>query len=167
VKRFLIALAIILTMLGATASAMVMGVANAVTPSATGMIVSTNGLCLDVRNAFGDPVIGDTLQLWQCGAGNGQDQIFTLSENHATESIALTFHGFCVTDMGHGNMLALETCTVSNAAQTITKTGGALDTITFGTGQVMDNRAARMASGNPVIAFNMNGGTNQNWSDPL
>ena len=122
--------------------------------------------CLDNSNftwAAGNP-----LQLWQCGAGGGADQQFslaTVSGHQVLEAIAPAGKPqgpWCVTDAGAGARLVIEPCT-GTGGQVISKQG---PYYVFADGNVMNDAGWYTGNGAGVIAWQMVGTRNERWSLP-
>jgi hypothetical protein len=128
-----------------------------------GTVVNSNGMCLDVRNAFGHGASGDLLQIWSCGAAGGEDQQFSYSTSaHQLEySVTGTGTGFCVAEVGYDAQAELETCGASGT--TVTYSGGHYR---FSDGTVLDDAGFGRGDGNRVVTWAYNGGSNQDWSLP-
>jgi hypothetical protein len=131
----------------------------------TGTVVNSDGMCLDVRGAFGHASPGDLLQLWSCGApGTGagtEDQVFSYTKGQLQYEVNGTGTGYCVTEAATDAQAALETC--GSTGTSVTYENGHYQ---FANGTVLDNAGFHAVNGNRVLTWPYNGGSNQDWSLP-
>lgn len=125
--------------------------------------------CLDNSN-FGWHV-GNTLQMWSCGASGGQDQQFTYDNStellHANQPATAQDQTtkFCVDSSTQGAALTIQACNASDLNQQVIVFDNVYEFLN--SGLVIDARGRSVANGSVVQGWLLNDGKNQQYTLPV
>jgi hypothetical protein len=126
------------------------------------VVNSYSGKCLDARNTFGRART-TRLQLWSCGAANGEDQVFTYTDHSLRYDARNGNDRYCVSEPRTGDQAMLIAPCDNARSQYVTYDNGRYK---YRDGRVLDDKSFGTSDGNPVLVFANNGGANQRWSLP-
>jgi len=126
----------------------------------TGTITGLGGKCLDVTD--GSTVNGNQPQLWDCGAGNPNQQ-WTVGADGTVRGL-----GKCLDVAGNstsdGGVVHMWDCLSAVATQKWTASGGSL--INAASGKCLDVKDNNTANGAKLQIWSCTGAANQKWAVP-